>query len=69
MPIPEQEEAVRKLRLMWTPEMIDRFESDVRGLLEMNDKLTPEEREEIVTVLKRRAMELTNLWRSEREAN
>jgi hypothetical protein len=46
-----------KLHAMWTPEIIDGFESDVRALLRMNDRLTEQEPEEIVTALKQKAME------------
>ena len=46
-----------KLHSMWTPEMVDRFESDVRELLKMNDQLTAQEREDIVTTLKKRALD------------
>ena len=46
-----------KLHSMWTPEMVDRFECDVRELLKMNDQLTEQEREYIVTTLKKRALD------------
>lgn len=47
-----------KLRSMWTPEMLDRFETDVRALLQMNGQLTEAEREEIVATLKQKAIDL-----------
>jgi hypothetical protein len=46
-----------KLHSRWTPKMVDRFESDVRELLKMNDQLTEQEREDIVTALKKRALD------------
>jgi hypothetical protein len=44
-----------KLRSMWTPEMLDRFEADVRKLLEASP-VPPEERERLVAEIKDRAM-------------
>jgi len=51
--------AAAKLRSMWTPEMFDRFEADVRWLLEASPDFRdrPEEREEIVAALKKQAIE------------
>jgi len=56
--------AVARLRAMWTPEMFDRFESDVRWLLEASPDFRdrPEAREEIVSMLKQRAMDLVSKY-------
>jgi hypothetical protein len=54
----------KKLHSMWTPEMFDRFEADVRKLFqeanpEFLTSTTVEEREEMIAALKKKTIELT----------
>ena len=58
------DELQTKLHSMWTPEMFDQFEADVRALLLMNSQLSEQEREGIVTALKEQAIRDTRPPRS-----
>jgi hypothetical protein len=57
----DSDEPVRtKLNSMWTPEMFDRFETDIRKLLEASTQYRDRSKgeEELVAATKKRAIEM-----------
>ena len=51
------DELQTKLHSMWTPDMFDRFEANLRALMEASPEYTnrPEEREKMIAALKKKA--------------